>query len=68
MENKTAREKIEDALQGDSEPAQPMLRGVNIAKCFLDVIPSICVREDCLPWDHEDVECFRFRQSRVGSR
>lgn len=47
-----------NALQGESEPAQPLLRGINLAR-FLTVQPTWCGCDcdGCPPWLHYAVEC-----------
>jgi hypothetical protein len=50
--------------QADSEPAQPMLPAVNLARCLMDDEPCQCTCERCPPWDHTHGEC---RQHVTGS-
>lgn len=52
--------------QGHSEPAQPLLPSINLARLFLEGVICECLCVECPPWNHSVLSCHRTTRAFSG--
>ena len=67
-DDKTHGGRKKHVLSGGYDPAQPILRGVNLVQCLEDGPWCDCFCDLCPPWEHRMKDCRGFCRSHVAGR